>query len=445
MHERGRASRILLLTVAWTALVAAAVLWGVGGEQSDLEATAVEELAAAGIPVAGVSFEGRDAVLSGPESIRPEAEAVVGSLPGVRRVRWIDPDAAGAESDPSIAISTTPSTAPTATLPPVDGTVDDGVAYLITRIEMGRVTIQGSLPDPQSAARLAAAADRLYAPLLDNDLVIDPSLDPVPWVGEAAEAIAALPMIGTAELRISGSEAILSGFAPDEATGRELRSEVEAALGSALSLSGDVTVTGLAPPTLEGTKGEDGILHVAGTVATRDVADFLLGLFVDAYGEDGVVDGLTIEPAVDTTFALFRLPAVFVLFQPYPNWHFAVTGNDLSGEIRGGLFTSAQAQLSPEIIQLLPAVVRLLNEHPALGATVLGHTDNVGPPAANQSLSEERAAAAADFLLGSGIPTDRLVTIGYGDTRPIGDNDTSVGRLQNRRIEFTFAPQGGPS
>jgi hypothetical protein len=445
MQERGRASRIVLLTVAWMALVAAAVLWGVGEEQSNLEAAAKAELAAAGIPVQYVDFEGRDAVLGGPESIRAEAETVVASLRGVRRVRWLDPDEIDTRDDLIITTSTVASTGTVAILPPTETSGHADTATFAIRIEMGRVTMQGSLPDAGSAARLAAAADRLYAPLLDNDLVIDSSLDPVPWVGEVAGAISALPMIGVVELSITGSDAVLSGFAPDEAAGRALQTAVEAALGPDLTLTGDVTITGLAPPFLEGTMGEDGILRVAGTVASMDVADFVLGLFVDAYGKDHIVDGLTINSSVDTSFALFRLPALFVLLRPYQNWHFTVSGNDLTGEIRGGPFPTGGTELTTEMIPQVPAVVTIMTEHPELVVTVLGHTDDVGSQEANQLLSEERATAGAGLLVRSGIPADRVLAVGYGDTRPIADNDTAAGRLENRRIEFTFAPQGGPS
>jgi hypothetical protein len=435
----------VLLTVAWVALVAAAVLWGVGEEQSNLEAAAKAELAAAGIPIQYVGFEGRDAVLGGPASIQDEAEALVATLRGVRRVRWLDPDEIETRDDLIITTSTVASSGTAAILPPTDQSGHADTASFSIRIEMGRVTMEGSLPDAESAARLAAAADRLYAPLLDNDLVIDSSLEPVSWVGEVAQAISALPMIGVVELGITGSEAELSGLAPDEAAGRALHAAVGDALGPDLTLTSDVTVTGLAPPFLEGTMADDGMLRVSGTVASTDVADFVLGLFVDAYGRDHVVDGLTINSSVDTSFALFRLPALFVLLRSYENWHFTVSGNDLTGEIRGAPFPTGGTQLTAEMIPQVPAVVTLMQEHPELVVTVLGHTDDVGSAETNQHLSEDRAAAGADLLVRSGIPADRVLAEGYGDTRPIADNDTAAGRLANRRIEFTFAPQGGPA
>ncbi|MCL4695839.1 MAG: OmpA family protein [Burkholderiaceae bacterium] len=69
-----------------------------------------------------------------------------------------------------------------------------------------------------------------------------------------------------------------------------------------------------------------------------------------------------------------------------------------------------------------------------------GHTDNVGDAGANQRLSEARATAVRDALVARGLPAERLVTVGHGDTRPLADNTTDTGRAANRRIEFKAAP-----
>ncbi len=442
MHQKGQITRILLLTVAWLALVAAAVLWGVGEEQANLKADAVAELADAGIELDNVKFEGRDAVLTGPESVREEAEALIGAIRGVRDVRWDTPREASAGRDGSTTTSPTTSATTVTTLPLVDDEpTEAGVPFLGARLETGHLTVRGAIPDEAAASRLAATADRIYAPLFNNELVVDDTLESAPWVARASDVIAALPVVGTADLQITGTEATLVGFAPDEAALAELRTAVEAALGPDVTLTTDVEVTSLAPPTLEGAVTDDGVLTIEGTVASSEVADSLRGLLAAAFGEENVVGELTISDDVDTTFGLFRLASVCALFQPHPHWHFAVTGNELSGEIRGGLFPTAQAQLTPEIIHLLPAVVTLMQNNPSLSATILGHTDDIGPLEMNQRLSDERAMAGYDFMLGSGIAPDRLTAVGYADARPIDDNETAVGREQNRRIEFTFTTE----
>ena len=69
---------------------------------------------------------------------------------------------------------------------------------------------------------------------------------------------------------------------------------------------------------------------------------------------------------------------------------------------------------------------------------IAGHTDNVGDAAANMTLSQQRADAVRNALVRDGVNPAMLTARGYGDTRPVASNDTSNGRLRNRRIEFTL-------
>ncbi len=87
---------------------------------------------------------------------------------------------------------------------------------------------------------------------------------------------------------------------------------------------------------------------------------------------------------------------------------------------------------------ILDDVAYLLQINPQLRRVrVEGHTDWIGSDAYNQKLSERRAAAVRDYLIGKGIAADRLIAVGYGEARPIADNNTTQGRARNRRTEFT--------
>lgn len=68
---------------------------------------------------------------------------------------------------------------------------------------------------------------------------------------------------------------------------------------------------------------------------------------------------------------------------------------------------------------------------------VVGHTDNVGNPAANQKLSEARANALKALFVGQGLPAAMFSASGKGDTEPVGDNKTEEGKFKNRRISYT--------
>ena len=65
-----------------------------------------------------------------------------------------------------------------------------------------------------------------------------------------------------------------------------------------------------------------------------------------------------------------------------------------------------------------------------------GHTDNVGSAASNLKLSQERAEAVKEFLINQGIDSSRIVARGYGQTVPVAENSTPVGRSKNRRTEI---------
>ena len=67
---------------------------------------------------------------------------------------------------------------------------------------------------------------------------------------------------------------------------------------------------------------------------------------------------------------------------------------------------------------------------------ISGHTNSQGNPASNMALSQRRADAVRTHLVSSGVPTDRLIAKGYGETHPIYDNASEEGRRHNQRIEF---------
>ena len=69
-------------------------------------------------------------------------------------------------------------------------------------------------------------------------------------------------------------------------------------------------------------------------------------------------------------------------------------------------------------------------------AIIEGHTDSQGSDSLNKRLSQQRAAAVFDYLVGQGIERNRMNPSGFGEERPIDTNRTSEGRANNRRVEF---------
>jgi outer membrane protein OmpA-like peptidoglycan-associated protein len=102
-------------------------------------------------------------------------------------------------------------------------------------------------------------------------------------------------------------------------------------------------------------------------------------------------------------------------------------------------FTTGKATLLAKSYPKLNDVVAILNENVNYKLQISGHTDIVGDDAANQTLSEERAAAVRTYLVSKGIAESRISSAGYGETKPIADNNTTAGKAKNRRVEMVLS------
>jgi len=99
-------------------------------------------------------------------------------------------------------------------------------------------------------------------------------------------------------------------------------------------------------------------------------------------------------------------------------------------------FETGSAELLPTSDPELNKLLWTLRKNTAMNIEIRGHTDNEGDDKSNQVLSEARAKAVYQYLLGRGIEAERLSFKGFGETQPVADNNTPEGRKQNRRTEF---------
>jgi outer membrane protein OmpA-like peptidoglycan-associated protein len=103
-------------------------------------------------------------------------------------------------------------------------------------------------------------------------------------------------------------------------------------------------------------------------------------------------------------------------------------------------FEVDQATLKSNFVEVLHSVTLVLNEYKSTMIEVAGHTDSTGSDSYNQKLSQRRAMAVSNVLVNDGVQELRIDTVGYGETRPIANNNTPAGRQQNRRVELTLLP-----
>ena len=103
-------------------------------------------------------------------------------------------------------------------------------------------------------------------------------------------------------------------------------------------------------------------------------------------------------------------------------------------------FATDSSDLSPAFFDVLTSVSKVMTNYDQTVVEVAGHTDSTGSDAYNQALSERRASSVAQYLETQGIMSQRLITIGLGESMPVADNGSASGRQANRRVEITMVP-----
>ncbi|MEZ5564304.1 MAG: OmpA family protein [Gammaproteobacteria bacterium] len=116
-------------------------------------------------------------------------------------------------------------------------------------------------------------------------------------------------------------------------------------------------------------------------------------------------------------------------------------GDDIILNMPGNVtFQTDSADINANFYDVLNSVAIVLKEFDKTVVDVAGHADSTGRADYNMQLSQRRAGSVSSYLAAQGINSQRLITVGYGDTRPIASNSTVEGRAQNRRVEITLQP-----
>ena len=205
--------------------------------------------------------------------------------------------------------------------------------------------------------------------------------------------------------------------------------------------NGDAAIDGVKDAGTSVVEGAGDVVDAAGETTgdlidgAGDLANAAVGStveFVDAFGNkvSAIVKSIKLPGGVDLNVR-----------ENGTEWNFYNLLND-NGDCNNGVvvdnirFVTGSAELDGEETEQLNNLVAIMNAMPNANVKVIGHTDNTGDAAANQTLSENRAFSVKSYMVARGIKGDRIDTEGAGQVAPIATNDTEEGRAQNRRIEL---------
>lgn len=104
--------------------------------------------------------------------------------------------------------------------------------------------------------------------------------------------------------------------------------------------------------------------------------------------------------------------------------------------LKGVNFASGKSDILPGSTSVLDEVAGILRSDPSIRVEIQGHTDSQGSASYNQDLSDRRAKSVMEYLIQKSVNAGQLSAKGYGESNPVADNSTEIGRLQNRRVEL---------
>ncbi len=119
-----------------------------------------------------------------------------------------------------------------------------------------------------------------------------------------------------------------------------------------------------------------------------------------------------------------------------------IDGNNVIIRLYGLSFPVGTSEIKPEYFELLKRVQRGILEFKNAEVTIEGHTDSRGSAQLNQRLSNQRAEAVRTYLLANmSFPAAKMQAVGFGETKPVANNENEQGRAKNRRIDITIVPE----
>ncbi len=339
-----------------------------------------------------------------------------------------------AQTTPPVAPE--PAPAPAAEPEPASEPAPAGPYVTKARIADGQIELVGSVPSEDARIALVAATRGRFPDLSVKDsLDVRAGSDPG-WQACLLAGLGGLGRLVNGDLTLTGLYLDLTGTTDDDDVAAAVPGEVRGAASTGCQTTVNVTSTGEKQAEArrraeeearfaeEARRKADEEARLAAEAAARRQAEEA------ARAEDAAEEARLQEEARRKAEDEARLAAARAAAERCQQL--------LAGAVSEGTihFKRADATLDPRSKPTLMELARIANTCPSFGISIEGHTDAEGIPERNDPLSERRAKAVLDFLIGAGVDPARLSAVGYGAERPIADNETAEGRAKNRRIEF---------
>ena len=397
-------------------LVLVAVPWGLRAEERSLEDAGVQALAEAGIPVADITFNGRDAVVAAPASSSAVIESALADVAGVRTITVVDAELASVTADASQPEPSPPPPTTATPPPPTTSTTTTSVVppepTLV--IEVGHsVRIAGSLPDALTVAALSDIAEFMYGGLVTNELFVDSTLPEPVWQESADDLLRAAVWLSHGSLELRGDEAKLTGTAATDELAGALVSVIQTKLGADVPLDHEVgSDPNAAVATFEIVAGADTV-EVRGTVPDVRILQRIT-TSVEAVREEAEVTAeMAIGENTASTYVTLRTPYMIRLLGTAAEFTYRHDETEIRGSVVGGAFLDGE-DVTRAMGLLVDALAATMLADDDLAAAIEIHSDSADSSAANTELSLQRARVILRELVRAGIDPARI-TVGPGD------------------------------
>jgi OOP family OmpA-OmpF porin len=181
-----------------------------------------------------------------------------------------------------------------------------------------------------------------------------------------------------------------------------------------------------------GLRGEWERYRVNDAVGNKGDVDMLLVGLIYRFGTSEPAPRAVTPPPYVAPVAEAPAPAPVLVIVPVARTQQYCSILDIQFEIN-------KSTVQREAEEKLDVLVTFMRKYPGTTAVIEGHTDEVGTSADNMRLSQSRADSMVNYVASRGIARSRLQAVGYGETRPIADNSTQIGKRLNRRINAVIA------